>query len=225
MESTTTLAKGKKNLCTKYLLRSLEITSENFIPSTLKELGFVNMYLEIHVKDKKNDLLLNKSNCLYMIFNFDKAMESKFEVFIKQLKKGVPNFSGYQKIDECIYVLAFDVLPKWSFILDLFKVGKYSAFGKSYASAFIIGNNKDKKEPLEQYRVITRDPSYIQEKSEALGIDPSILSDIDLDEYPTKDDYIFYYKQTEVEHANIANNPYLLNIPKKLHGLSSLPKE
>ena len=214
MESKTTLAKIKKNLCSKYLVPTLEIVHNNFTSITLKELGFVNSYLEVHAKLEKGVFLLNKEDCIYMIFNFDKAMEPKFISIIKQLISDVPNFSGWHKIDDCVYVLAFDVLPKWMFILNLFKVGKYSAFGKSYADNFIIGHKKDKKGPLEQYRVITRDPSYIKEKSDALGIDPSILSDIDLDEYPTKEDYIFYYKQTEVERANIANNPYILNIPK-----------
>ncbi len=225
MESIKTLAKIKKNLCSKYLLPSIQITHNNFSESTLEILGFVNAYLEVHVKLEKGDLLLNKENCIYMIFNFDESSEKENEILINQFKLEVPNFNRCYKIDDYVFAIAFDVLPKWSFILNLFKDGKYSAFGKSYADEFIINHKNDKKFAVEQYKVITRDPSYIKEKSYALGIYPSVLSDIDLDEYPTSDDYIFYYKQTEVERANIANNPYILNLQRKESRLSSLPKE
>jgi hypothetical protein len=106
--------------------------------------------------------------------------------------------------------------------LDLFKDGKYSDFGKSYANEFIIHSSKNRRLVLDQYKVITRDPSYIQLKSDELGIHPSVLCDMDLDEYPTKEDYVFYYQQTEVEPGK---DPYILNIDIISSCLSSLPRE
>jgi hypothetical protein len=222
MEMKATLAKMKKNLCSKYLLPTLQIANKNFTSSTLKELGFVNAYLEVNAATENGRLHLNKENCIYLIFSFDKAREATFRTISQALKLEVPNFSGSYKIAHYVYVLAFDVLPKWSFILDLFKDGKYSDFGKSYANEFIINSSKNRRLVLDQYKVITRDPSYIQLKSDELGINPSVLCDMDLDEYPTKEDYVFYYQQTEVEPAK---NPHILNIEIKGPGLSSLPKE
>ena len=222
MEMKATLAKMKKNLCSKYLLPTLQIANKNFTSSTLKELGFVNAYLEVNTATQNGRLHLNKENCIYLIFSFDKAREATFRTISQALKLEVPNFSGSYKIAHYVYALAYDVLPKWLFILSLFKNGKYSSFGIDYANEFIINQKRDKNFAAEQYKVITRDPSYIQLKCDELVIHPSVLCDINLDEYPTKEDYVFYYQQSEVEPAK---NPYILNIEIKGPGLSSLPKE
>ena len=222
METKATLAKIKKNLCSKYLLPTIGITHKNSRTIVIRELGFVNAYLEVHAKLENNDLLLKKENCIYMIFNFDELTTSQIETLINSFKLEDSCYNESYQIDGCLYALAYDVLPKWSFILSLFKNGKYSAFGIDYANEFIINQKRDKNFAAEQYKVITRDPSYIQLKSDELVINPSVLCDIDLDEYPTKEDYVFYYQQSEVEPAK---NPYILNIEIKGPGLSSLPKD
>lgn len=194
MENKEFLHKIKKNLSSKYLLPTLQISNKEFTTKILKELGFINAYLE------DIDKPLKTPNCIILVFNFPKSFEEKFEKVIDVLEKEVVNYISNYKIDDYTYGIIFKILPEWVYIIDLFKKGKYSEFGEKYANEFKIGNS-NKSLVLEQYKVITKDPSYLLQKANDLGINPSLLEHLDLDDHPTTDDYIFNYNKIK-ENAN-----------------------
>lgn len=195
MTNKESLHEIKKNLSSKYLLPTLQISNREFTSKILKELGFVNAYLE------DVDKPLQTSNCLILVFNFPKTYEEKFHSVVKILQKEVVNYISNYKIDDCVYGIIFKVLPEWVYILELFKKGKYSEFGEKYAQEFKIESSKSRNLILEQYKVITKDPVYLLQKAEDLGIHPSLLEHLDLDDHPTEDDYIFNYNKIK-ENAN-----------------------
>jgi len=195
MENKEILHEIKKNLSSKYLLPTLQIANREFTAKILKELGFVNAYLE------DVDKPLQTPNCIILVFSFPKSYEEKFESIVNVLEKEVVNYVSNYKIDDCVYGIIFKVLPEWVYIIDLFKKGKYSEFGENYAKEFKIESSKNRSLVLEQYKVITRDPSYLLQKAEDLGIKPSVLDHLDLDDHPDVNDYIFNYNKIK-ENAN-----------------------
>ena len=79
MTNKESLHEVKKNLSSKYLLPTLQISNREFTSKILKELGFVNAYLE------DVDKPLQTSNCLILVFNFPKTYEEKFHCQYKLL--------------------------------------------------------------------------------------------------------------------------------------------
>jgi len=195
MENKEILHEVKKNLSSKYLLPTLQISNREFTSKILKELGFVNAYLE------DIDKPLQTSNCIILVFSFPKSYEEKFESIVNVLEKEVVNYVSNYKIDDCVYGVIFKILPEWVYIIDLFKKGRYSQFGENYAKEFKIESSNNRSLVLEQYKVITKDKNYLLQKAEDLGVNASILEHLDLDDHPDTDDYIFNYNKIK-ENAN-----------------------
>lgn len=182
----------KMNLCTKYLLPTIQIADKILTPKIASEFGFVNAYLEVvaNMPDAVEPIKID--NCIVLVFHFPKKLYQKFDLFIKTTKSRVKNYVTTFKIDECVYGIVFKVIPRWKMIIDLFKKGKYSDFGFLYALEFIPYTNLSPYK-YEQYNVITRNTYYAKELARRLEIDIDLLKNVDLADLPCVDDYTFYY--------------------------------
>ena len=182
----------KTNLCTKYLLPTIQIADKILTPKNAKEFGFVNAYLEV-VANMPNTLEpIKMNNCIILVFHFPKKLIQKFELFIITTKSRVKNYVTTFNIDEFVYGMVFKVIPRWKKIIDLFKKGMYNAFGYLYALEFIPYTNLSPYK-FEQYNVITRNTYYARKLASMLDIDYSLLKDVDLADVPCASDYTFYY--------------------------------
>jgi hypothetical protein len=192
----------KMNLCTRYLLPTIQIIDNLLTPKIAKEFGFVNAYLEVvaNMPNAVEPIKINDS--LILVFHFPAKLLQKFELFIITAKSRVKNYVTTFKIDEFVYGMVFKVIPRWKKIIDLFKKGRYSAFGYFYALEFIPYTNLPPY-TFEQYKVITRNTYYARILARKLDIDYSLLKDVDLADIPCASDYTFYYDKFPSKYKSI----------------------
>lgn len=171
---------AKWNLTTKYLLPSVNLSSNTFPFETLRILGFVNCYLE---DDKKSI-----DNCILLVFqpSIEIFESEKWDLFIKMMSKkdGLIEIVDYET-EYRIFGFWLKIWEKFgNSIIFEFRKGKYSRFPENYKQ-FLNTNEKGvcKKDKVLQYKI-----------EMDLGLDEGYLDNIELEGIPQEKDIKFTLK-------------------------------
>lgn len=170
--------KNKKwNLTTRYLLPSVNLSSNQFSLELLEILGFVNCYIE----DEKKSI----DNCLLLVFQPSKEMyeSEKWTYFMAMITKkdGLIEVVEYD-LDNRIFGFWLKIWEKFGDnLIFTFKKGKYSLFS-DYYKQFLSPHERGicKKDKLLQYK-----------KELDLGLNEGYLDNIELESIPDNEDLKF----------------------------------
>lgn len=171
--------KDKKwSLCSRYLLPSIYLSSNQFSLELLEILGFVDSYLE---DDNKSI-----DSCLLLIFQPSKEIyeSEKWTYFITSMSKNI----GLIELVE--YDVGNRIFGFWMLMRDgerliyQFKRGKYSLFPEKYIPLLM---DREKK-------VCKKDNEYRIKKEKELGLREGYLLNMELESIPEEKDYKFTLK-------------------------------
>tara|TARA_R110000868_G_scaffold179968_3_gene420449 strand:+ start:7189 stop:7737 length:549 start_codon:yes stop_codon:yes gene_type:complete len=169
----------KYNSATRFLLASLKLHPKIIDYSTLKELGFISLFLY----DKTGVDVEYFPNSLLMIFNPSVSFfEEKWDDFTGVVKE-YPNFIKIIDYSGLIFGVWMKVKDE-NFGKNLrynFKLGKYSEFPIPYIAYL---NEFEKK-------ICMLDEKYRKTLEIKLGLDEDQLIDCELFDVPLKESYIF----------------------------------
>lgn len=164
------------NRTTLYLLPSILLSLEEHI---LKKVGFINCFLE-------HDFDVSKyENCIVLVFQpsksvFEGDIWESFNNVVKNRKNliNIVEYDGFNRI----FGFWFKIDERFGRKLIFnFKNGYYSNFPDNYCPFLHV----------KRKMVVTKDPKYITELANRLGIKEEILEGMELDDVPKEHDYLF----------------------------------
>lgn len=175
------LRKVASNKSTRFMLPSINLSSDKTKLKMLEYYGFVNCYIE------HKQTHFYSPNYLYLLFNPNSEALKSYNKF-HEIYKTYPNYIRDYIVDFNLIMVIFKVKSKWQSAYEQFKRSNYSSMGKDYSELFKhLDIQSGKVTILQQNLIITRHEEYRKHLEESLDTQISksaeLMSPIDNLEY------------------------------------------